>query len=165
MLASDIINRNLYFFQADEPILFSNKFDVSAFRKVFDIFQKKIEEQQQLYMDFCIDISPQSLETVHEQLEKVQSKDPGRVALWGHVLQSVRDSCLIVNQQTLMIERLENHLRTLAERDELMAKHDRLRSERDELMAKHERLRSEWTTPDIQTGPSLRLRHARTPQG
>ena len=139
-LACAIINKNLSFFECG-PISICGQYDVQAFRKIFDVFKKRVVEQHEKIMDFCIDISPETLETVDQQLERVALSDSNRLHLWRDSLQNVRDTCKKIDSTQLTIERLEGHLTTLAERDELRGRLDVTLAERDELSLMFKRLR------------------------
>jgi hypothetical protein len=65
-------------------------------------------------MDFCIDISPESQESLSEQITKVNSHDAGRVEMWQHVLSKVKDSLLNETETEVMIKRLKIQIANLS---------------------------------------------------
>jgi len=112
-LACQIINKNYKFFETD-PIQQTGQYDIFAYQKIFDVFKRNIDIQHKLYMDFCIDISPESQESLSEQITKVNSHDAGRVEMWQHVLSKVKDSLLNETETEVMIKRLKIQIANLS---------------------------------------------------
>jgi hypothetical protein len=113
-LAHRIIENNLEFFES-EPIALNGRYDTDVYKKIFDIFKRKIDFQHSLYMDFCVDISPESEESLHDQLAKVEEHDFGRFELWKYVLSRIHDSLIRESDSDITIKRLINHIGDLAE--------------------------------------------------
>jgi len=88
-LAHRLIQNNSEYFSSD-PIIVSNDGDVEVFKKIFEIFRRRIDIQHHQHMNFCIDIAPETTESKELQLEIIASHDPGRLAEWEHVLREIR---------------------------------------------------------------------------
>lgn len=112
--AHQIIEKNLEFFESDH-IELTGQYDIDAYQKIFDIFKRKVDSQHSLFMDFCVDISPESEESLSDQLVKVKAQDSGRLELWRYVLSKVHDSLIRESDSDITIKRLKNHVRALAE--------------------------------------------------
>lgn len=114
LLAHKLIENNLDFF--DSPsIIFNGTHDIEAYKKTFDVFKKKIDHQHDLFMDFCLDISPESEESLDSQLTKIKKHDYSRIDLWKFVLSSVHDSLEMESQNDVTIQRLTNQIKVLGE--------------------------------------------------
>jgi len=112
--AHNIIEKNLDFFDATS---FSENgpYDIEAYENIFNLFKRKIDYQHSLFMNFCIDISPETEESLNVQLDKVIAQDFGRLELWRYVLSKVHDSLVKELDKDVTIKRLKNHLKSLAE--------------------------------------------------
>lgn len=112
--AHRIIENNLEFFES-EPIALTGRYDIDAYQKIFDLFKRKIDSQHSLFMDFCVDISPESEESLNVQLAKVEEHDFSRLELWQYVLSKVHDSLVREPANQVAIRRLKSHIRALDE--------------------------------------------------
>lgn len=91
MLAHRLIANNVQYFMTDN-IAGPSPGDVAAYIKIFDIFRRRIDIQHRDHMHFCLDISPETTETIEAQLGKVAAHKPDQADDWKLVLQEVRDS-------------------------------------------------------------------------
>lgn len=112
--AHQLIEKNLAFFETDS-IELMGEYDVDAYQRIFDVFKRKVDLQHASFMDFCVDVSPESEETLINQLSKVEIHDKKRLELWRYVLSKVHDSLIREPDTLVTIRRLKNHVRALAE--------------------------------------------------
>ncbi len=91
MLAHRLIENNLEYFMTDH-IEVRSQGDVEAFIKIFEVFRRRIDIQHSDHMHFCMDISPETTETIEAQLGKIAVCKCDRLEEWRLVLHEVRNS-------------------------------------------------------------------------
>lgn len=90
-LAHKLIHENVEFFGREDFSQFIVG-DVEGYEAVFNLFRNQIETQHSAFMHFCLDVSPESPESIEQQLDRVKRFDAFRLDLWESTLRYVRSS-------------------------------------------------------------------------